>query len=68
MTIAVALSGITTALMPDGRMAHSSFKISIAVKENGLGNIGKNSKMANLFQHTRLIVYPMFRRETLRSC
>ena len=57
IALAVSSSGISALLLPDGRTAHSMFKIPIQVDENSMCNIKKNSALGELMRRTSLILW-----------
>ncbi|CAH9086575.1 unnamed protein product [Cuscuta europaea] len=52
----VTSSGITSLLLPDGRTAHSRFKIPINQNENSTCNIKQGSALAELIVKCKLII------------
>jgi ATP-dependent DNA helicase PIF1 len=56
--LAVASSGISALLIPEGHTVHSMFKIFMnAVPGESVCNVPKNSRLADLFQQTTLIIW-----------
>ncbi|KAL5162368.1 ATP-dependent DNA helicase pif1 [Glycine soja] len=53
----VALSGITSLLLPGGRTTHSKFAIPVPTTENSTCNIHQGSELAELLKVTKLIVW-----------
>ncbi|XP_057719992.1 uncharacterized protein LOC130934435 [Arachis stenosperma] len=70
----VASSGIATLLLPNGRTAHSRFKIPLAINEDSLCSIKQESPLARLISKAKLITWdeaPMISKycyETLDKC
>ncbi|XP_057730446.1 uncharacterized protein LOC130945757 [Arachis stenosperma] len=70
----VASSGIAALLLPNGRTAHSRFKISLAINEDSLCSIKQGSPLARLISKAKLIIWdeaPMISKycyETLDKC
>ncbi|XP_057720350.1 uncharacterized protein LOC130934840 [Arachis stenosperma] len=70
----VASSRIATLLLPNGRTAHSRFKISLAINEDSLCSIKQGSPLARLISKAKLITWdesPMISKycyETLDKC
>ncbi|XP_056695345.1 uncharacterized protein [Spinacia oleracea] len=66
----VASSGIAALLLPGGRTAHSRFEIPIDLLENSTCNIKRKTQLAELLQHTSLIIWdeaPMDHRFTFEA-
>ncbi|PAA80832.1 hypothetical protein BOX15_Mlig019542g1 [Macrostomum lignano] len=68
--IAVASSGIAATILPEGRTAHSMFKIPVCAvrQDNAFCSIGHQSRLAALLRSNRLIVWdeaPMTHRKDL---
>jgi ATP-dependent DNA helicase PIF1 len=57
LVVATATSGVTAAIMPGGRMAHSRFKIPLTLQEGGCCSFTKQSGTAKLLQQTTLIIW-----------
>uniref|UniRef100_A0A6N2MB69 ATP-dependent DNA helicase n=1 Tax=Salix viminalis TaxID=40686 RepID=A0A6N2MB69_SALVM len=57
IVLAVASSGIASLLLPNGRTAHSRFKIPLSIDESSTCAIKKNTHLSNLLQKTALIVW-----------
>lgn len=57
MFITVASSGIASQLIPGGRTAHSRFGIPINCHEDSTCNIMQGSHLAELIEHTKLIIW-----------
>uniref|UniRef100_A0A6N2M4E8 ATP-dependent DNA helicase n=1 Tax=Salix viminalis TaxID=40686 RepID=A0A6N2M4E8_SALVM len=53
----VASSGIASLLLPNGRTAHSRFKIPLSIDESSTCAIKKNTHLSSLLQKTSLIVF-----------
>lgn len=53
----VASSGITSLLLPGGRIAHSKFKITVPTLDNFACNIHQGSKHAELLKLAKLIIW-----------
>nr|XP_025617144.2 ATP-dependent DNA helicase PIF1-like [Arachis hypogaea] len=53
----VASSGIAALLLPNGRTAHSRFKISLAINEDSLCSIKQESPLARLISKAKLIIW-----------
>ncbi|XP_016168630.1 ATP-dependent DNA helicase PIF4-like [Arachis ipaensis] len=70
----VASSGIAALLLPNGRTAHSRFKISLTINEDSLCSIKQGSPLARLISKSKLIIWdeaPMISKycyETLDKC
>ena len=65
IVLAVASSGIASLLLPNGRTAHSRFKIPLSIDESSTCAIKKNTHLSHLLQKTSLIVWdeaPMINR------
>nr|XP_016494696.1 PREDICTED: uncharacterized protein LOC107813895 [Nicotiana tabacum] len=57
IALATATSGVVASILPDGRIAHSHFKISINIDEHSSCNISKQSALAGLILDEKLIVW-----------
>lgn len=57
IAIATATSGIAASIMPDGRTAHSRFKIPINIQEDTMCNFSKQSGTAKLLNRSSLIIW-----------
>nr|XP_009805036.1 PREDICTED: uncharacterized protein LOC104250162 [Nicotiana sylvestris] len=57
IALATATSGVVASILPDGRIAHSHFKISIDIDEHSSCNISKQSALAGLILDEKLIVW-----------
>uniref|UniRef100_A0A0A8ZWF2 ATP-dependent DNA helicase n=1 Tax=Arundo donax TaxID=35708 RepID=A0A0A8ZWF2_ARUDO len=57
IALAVASSGIAALLLPGGRTPHSRFKIPLNIQEHSVCAIKKNTQLAELIQHTSLIIW-----------
>lgn len=55
--LVVASSGIASLLLPDGRTAHSKFKIPIDISEFSTCSIKHLSDLASLIRSTDLIIW-----------
>ncbi|XP_016206006.1 ATP-dependent DNA helicase PIF1-like [Arachis ipaensis] len=70
----VASSGIAALLLPNGRTAHSRFKIHLTINEDSLCSIKQGSPLARLISKSKLIIWdeaPMISKycyETLDKC
>ncbi|XP_016168222.1 ATP-dependent DNA helicase PIF2-like [Arachis ipaensis] len=70
----IASSGIASLLLPNGRMAHSRFKIPLNITEDSLCNIKPGSRQAMMLLKAKLIIWdeaPMVSRycyEALDKC
>ncbi|XP_072054895.1 uncharacterized protein [Arachis hypogaea] len=53
----VASSGIAALLLPNGRTAHSRFKIPLAINEDSLCSIEQGSPFARLISKAKLIIW-----------
>ncbi|XP_057733007.1 uncharacterized protein LOC130948306 [Arachis stenosperma] len=53
----VASSGIAALLLPNGRTAHSRFKIPLAINEDSLCSIKQGSPLARLISKAKLIIW-----------
>ncbi|XP_015961848.1 uncharacterized protein LOC107485826 [Arachis duranensis] len=53
----VVSSGIATLLLPNGRTAHSRFKISLTINEDSLCSIKQESPVARLISKAKLITW-----------
>ncbi|KAL4316235.1 hypothetical protein AHAS_Ahas15G0264800 [Arachis hypogaea] len=56
IVLKVASSGIAVFLLPNGRTAHSRFKISLTINEDSLYNIKQGSPLAKLITKAKLII------------
>ena len=58
ITLCVASSGIAALLLPGGHTAHSTFWIPVeTLSEDSCCQIDKNSKLADMFQNVKLIIW-----------
>ncbi|POS81966.1 hypothetical protein EPUL_006706, partial [Erysiphe pulchra] len=57
IVLCVASSGIAALLLPNGRSAHSVFRIPLDCPENAVCNIGGQDHLADLLRHTSLIIW-----------
>jgi len=57
IVLTVASSGVASLLLPNGRTAHSRFKIPIDIDELSLCDIKRGSKLAELLLQTNLIIW-----------
>ena len=57
IVLCVASSGIAVQLLPDGRTAHSRFKIPLTNDINAVCNITRNLFLADLIRRTSLIIW-----------
>ncbi|XP_062006831.1 uncharacterized protein LOC133723982 isoform X2 [Rosa rugosa] len=57
IVLAVASSGIASLLLPNGRTAHSRFKIPLTVNNLSICPIKKGSQLAKLIEKTELIIW-----------
>jgi hypothetical protein len=57
VTLCVASSGIASLLLEGGRTAHSTFKIPIPITETSIAKIKKNSKMHQVLENTKIIIW-----------
>lgn len=57
IVLPVASSGIAATLLPNGRTAHSRFKIPIVLDDYSLCSISHNSETAELIKRTSLIIW-----------
>jgi len=57
IVLAVALSGITSLLLPDGKTAHLVFKITLQPNETSVCFFDKRSERAELIRETKLIIW-----------
>jgi hypothetical protein len=55
--LCVASSGIAAVLLPNGRTAHSQFRIPLAVDEATVCDIKLQSKLADLIRHVGLVIW-----------
>jgi len=53
----VASSGIASLLLPEGKIAHSTFCIPLAINDESLCNINQGSLLAKLLMETKLIIW-----------
>lgn len=57
IALATASSGVAASILPNGRTAHSRFKIPIGGDEKITCNVGKQSGLAKLLRDTALIIW-----------
>ncbi|EOA28676.1 hypothetical protein CARUB_v10024900mg [Capsella rubella] len=57
IVLPVASSGIAATLLPNGRTAHSRFKIPIDLHQDSICNISRGSMLAELLEKTDLIIW-----------
>jgi hypothetical protein len=57
IALAVASSGISALLLPRGRTPHSRFNLPLDIQEHSVCAIKKNTQLAELIQHTSLIIW-----------
>ncbi|PIA65362.1 hypothetical protein AQUCO_00100675v1, partial [Aquilegia coerulea] len=57
IVLAVASSGIASLLLPNGRTAHSRFKVPVSQNENSCCDIKVNSELADLIRKTDLVIW-----------
>ncbi|POS82695.1 hypothetical protein EPUL_003563, partial [Erysiphe pulchra] len=57
IVLCVASSGIAALLLPNGRTAHSVFRIPLDCPENAVCNIGGQDHLADLLRQTSLIIW-----------
>ncbi|KAM0931492.1 hypothetical protein ACQ4PT_000481 [Festuca glaucescens] len=57
VVLAVASSGVASLLLPNGRTAHSRFRIPIHATDKSHCNISRGSTMASLLEETSLILW-----------
>ncbi|KAM0822262.1 hypothetical protein ACQ4PT_071604 [Festuca glaucescens] len=57
IVLAVASSGVASLLLPNGRTAHSRFRIPLNANDKSQCNISRGSTMAALLQETSLILW-----------
>ena len=57
IVLTVATSGVASLLLPNGRTAHSRFRIPIDIDELSLFNIKRGTKLAQLLKETSLIIW-----------
>ena len=55
--LTVALSGIASLLLPNGRTAHSNFVIHVPTLDNSTCNIHQGTKQVELLKATNLIIW-----------
>jgi ATP-dependent DNA helicase PIF1 len=55
--MAIATSGVATAIMPGGRTAHSRFKMPLTLQEGGCCSFMKQGGTAKLLQQVALIIW-----------
>jgi len=70
IALAVASSGISAQLLPLGRTLHSRFKLPLAIRENSVCSISKQSELARLIRASKIIVWdeaPMMQRYHLEA-
>ena len=66
----MASSGIAAVLLPDGRTAHSQFRIPLTVDDHTTCDIKVQSKLAQLLRNTGLIIWdevPMTNRKIFEA-
>lgn len=57
ISITVTISGIATLLFPDGRNAHSRFKLPVPTLDNSICNIPYNDEAVELLRQAKLIIW-----------
>ena len=57
IALATASSGVAASVLPGGRTAHSRFKIPLAIEKNMACSVSKQSGLAKLLQHAKLIIW-----------
>ena len=57
IVLTVASSGVASLLLPNGRTAHSRFKIPIDLDDNSICDIKRGTKLAKLLVETSLIIW-----------
>ncbi|RXK41840.1 hypothetical protein M231_00839 [Tremella mesenterica] len=57
VALAFASSGVASLLLPNGRTAHSRFKIPVEISDTMTCNVPAQSALAELFRRTQLIVW-----------
>jgi hypothetical protein len=57
IVLTVASSGVASLLLPNGRTAHSRFKIPLDIDELSFCDIKRGSKLAELLMQTNLIIW-----------
>ena len=57
IVLTVASSGVASLLLPNGRTAHSRFRIPIDVDELSMCDIKRGTKLADLIAITDLIIW-----------
>ena len=70
IAIATTTSGIATTLLPDGRTAHSRFKIPLTLDASSTCSISEQSDLAELIRRATIIIWddtPMVNRCALES-
>lgn len=70
IALAVASSRIASLLLPGGRTTHSRFEIPLNVEECSTCQIKKQTQLAQLIEHTTLIVWnqaPMIHKQCLKA-
>jgi hypothetical protein len=68
--LAVASSGVASLLLPNGRTAHSRFKIPIDIDEMAICDIKRGTKLSELLMQTDLIIWdeaPMTNRQCFEA-
>ncbi|KAK1567783.1 hypothetical protein Q3G72_016603 [Acer saccharum] len=57
IALATTSSGLAASVLPRGRTAHSRFKILLSVEKNMACSVSKQSGLAKLLQHAKLIIW-----------
>ena len=57
IVLTVASSGVSSLLLPNGRTAHSRFRIPIDIDELSICDIKRGTKIAELLTQTDLIIW-----------
>ena len=57
IVLTVASSGVASLLLPNGRTAHSRFRIPIDIDEMSICDIKRGTKLAKLLIETSLIIW-----------
>ena len=57
IAIATATSGVAASIMPEGRTAHSRFKIPLTIQDGGVCNFTKQSGTTKLLQEASIILW-----------
>jgi len=57
VALCIALSGITTLLLNEGRTSHSHFKISLSIHEDSVARLKCDSYMFPVLQQTKVIIW-----------